>query len=246
MFNPVDLQELSIILNTEHHVPAMLHLSSLQCSGIIPLDWELSRQPICTTQNAQILFQNGITLTALGHELTFAEPLGAKAPAEVEIAKVASQYLRVLPHAGYRSMGLNLRGFVPFADADLDTAHEYLNQKFLAPGAWQQFGQRPLQSGLNFVYALDDRQLYVSLNVVTLRRQPDQTPTPSLMFTGTFDYKIEDDLAATHAHLAEWQSDLDLFRGLVNDKFLGTPSAFDSSPMLLNGQPLQELAIAAA
>jgi hypothetical protein len=224
----------------------MLHLSSLQCSGIIPLDWELSRPPVCTAQNAQLFFQNGIALTAQGHHLTFAEPLEAKASAGVEIAKVANQYLKVLPHAGYRSMGLNLRGFVPFPDGDLNAAHEYLSQKFLAPGAWQQFGQHPMQAGLNFVYALEGRQLYLSLNVVTLRRQPERQPTPSLMFAGTFDYAIDADLAVTHTQLNRWQTDLEMFRDLVNDRFLGISPAFNSLSSSLNGQLLQTLAIAAS
>jgi hypothetical protein len=245
MLNPVDLQELSLVFKTEYHVPDMLHLSSLQCSGIIPLNWELARAPICTAQNAQISFQNGIVLTAQGNHLTFSEPLGVKAAAEIEITKVASQYLKVLPHAGYQSLGLNLRGFVPFPEVDLEAAHAYLNQKFLAPGAWQQFGQRPMQAGLNFVYDLEGRQLYVSLNVVTLRRQPDQQPIPSLMFTGTFDYAI-DDLSVAQTQLDQWQTDLELFKELVNTRFLDHPSTPDSVPHFFNGQPLQELAIAAS
>jgi hypothetical protein len=245
MFNPVDLQEFSLAFKTEYHVPDMLHLSSLQCSGIVPLSWELARAPICTPQQAQVSFQNGIVLTAQGSHLTFSEPIGARLPSEVEIAKIASQYLKALPHAGYRSMGLSFRGFVPFPEGDLEAAHIYLNQKFLAPGAWQQFGQRPMQAGLNFVYALEGRQLYVSLNMVTLRRQPDQHPTPSLMFSGTFDYVIED-LAMVQAQLDQWQTDLDLFKELVNTRFLDQALAFNSAPESFNGQQLQELAIAAS
>jgi hypothetical protein len=128
--------------------------------------------------------------------------------------------------------------------SDLDAAHEYLSQKFLAPGAWQQFGQRPIQAGLNFVYVLEGRQLYISLNVVTLRRQPEQPPTPSLMFAGTFDYAIDADLATTHIHLEDWQTDLEMFKELVNVRFLGNSSAFDSFPSELNRQPRKELAIA--
>lgn len=42
----VDLQELAIVLTAKNHNPSILNPDFLKCSGIIPSEWELSRQPL--------------------------------------------------------------------------------------------------------------------------------------------------------------------------------------------------------
>jgi hypothetical protein len=219
MSQAIDVQELAFVINAKQHAPAMLNLEFLRCSGIIPTDWELLRQPIQHPHAAQLMFQNGVSLTAQANQVIFAEPLGAKALDSVVVAEVACKYVAALPHAQYSALGMNVKGFAVVPDQP-GFAHHYLMNTLLAPGEWQNYGQEPVKAGINFVYTLEEIQLYLSINEVTLQQQPDGQTLPSLMFDGNFEHRIVDGLRQVIRGIQGWQNELSVYRDLINSRFL--------------------------
>jgi hypothetical protein len=229
MSQSIDVQELAIVLVAPNHRPTMLNLEFLQCGNIIPDDWNVIRPPVNNPQAAQIVFQNGVNLSAQGSQISFVEPIATKTPQEILIPQIARKYVEVLPHAGYQAIGINLRGFVSFSAQDADASRQFLTQELLAPGGWQNYGQQPIRAGINLAYTLEGRQLYVSINEVTLQRESDVQAIPGVMFSGNFEYRFEessegngqgDRLEQVLKALDHWQDDFTAYTDLINRHFL--------------------------
>lgn len=229
MTQPINVQELAIVMVAPNHRPTMLNLEFLRCSSIVPEDWNVIRPPVNTQQSAQLIFQNGVSLTAQGNQISFMEPFATKNPQDVWVPKIIRQYVQLLPYAGYQAVGINLRGFVSFPVQEGDAARQFLTQKLLTPGRWQDYGQQPVKAGINLAYDLDGRQLYLSINEVTLQREAEDQAIPGLMFSGNFEYRLELDakgdrpgnpLTQVLTILENWQADLTAYTDLINHHFL--------------------------
>lgn len=231
----VDLQELAIVVATKQHNPSLLNADFLKCSGIIPQEWELARQPVYAQQVAQLVFANGLSLTAQADRILFVEPMPGKAAQDMLAASVAQKYVAALPNADYQAVGINLRGIaLPASDPGATPAA--LTNRFLAAGPWQEFGKEPVKAGINFSYLLERGRLLVSVNEVLLQ-SPDEQTLPALLFAGNFEYDLaavtENRLAKLTQGIAQWQADLEIFKDLVNNRFLSgerlawSPSAPD-------------------
>lgn len=222
MSQSIDIQELAIVVTAQHHNPAILNPEFLKCSGVIPADWELARAPVCNPQVAQVVFRNGISITAQADRILFVESMGAKAPQEVEATRVARQYVQTLPHADYQALGINFKGFVPFHQ-DTNAAHRFLTNTLLSPGAWQAYGQETVKASINLVYTLERGRLYLSISEAALQL-PDGVITPIVMFLGNFEYRSTEESGDSTTYLQNclnhWQVDLENFKDLINARFL--------------------------
>lgn len=230
MTSSVDVQELAFVVTGKHQKPTILNPDVLQCLGVLPTDWELARPPVYTHQVSQLIFQNGITITAQADRIMFVETISGKARHEVEVARIARKYIETLPHAEYQAVGINLRGFVPF-NQSTDAAHQYLTTTLLTPGAWQTFGQAPVKASLNVVYTLDRARLYLSVNEAALQL-PEGETLPIILFAGNFEYAITSDASSSMTlmqAIENWQHDLDTYQDLINRHFLAPANPFDVS-----------------
>jgi hypothetical protein len=195
-------------------------LEFLHCSGIVPLEWELARTPICNPQQSQISFRNGIQLIAQSDRLNFIQPYNPQSKDNSEIVQIVQRYIHALPQAGYQSISYFMRGFVFASDPTSNEVEKYIQRTLITPGAWQEIGNQPMQAGLNFVYSLDRKQLYLSLNQVLVHRVADNAPISGLIFSGQFDYPPISEIAEIEATLPQWQADITTFQDTVNNAFL--------------------------
>lgn len=218
------LEELAIVVLAKGLNPASFTPDFLVHSGIIPADWALVRKPTISPQLSQVVFQNGISLTAEPNKVTFSESVMAKADEELTIAKLAAQYVETLPNAAYLAVGINPQKVVPFSDRPKDV-HTFVTQTLLQPGPWQELGNAPMQASLNLAYQLEDWRLQLSLNPTELRL-PGDALMPSLLFAGNFHYELKADGAEARKTelleaIASWSEQLDCYRSLIEKQFLG-------------------------
>ncbi len=136
MSQQLNVQNLVIVTATKNHSPSILNPDFLKCSGIVPQDWNLARQPVYTNSAAQVIFTNGISIIAEPNRVIFMEPIGDKTMSELNIAEIAGKYVQTLPKVEYEAVGINPRGYVSFAGSP-DAAREYMAETLLSPGAWQ-------------------------------------------------------------------------------------------------------------
>jgi len=219
------IQEIAIAIAARNHAPTLLTSEFLKYSGIVPPDWELARPPILNPQVSQVAFTNGINIVAQPGAITFIESLGTKSLETVEIPRIARKYIEILPHADYQGLSINPRSFLTFEEQDENTARQYIASMFLSKEASAQFGQAPVKAAVNLVYSLEQREFNLSVAEAMLQL-PDSEPKPAVLFSGSFQYEVTGEkegekLQHLYQLLENWLPDLETYREIVNQRFLG-------------------------
>lgn len=215
-------QELGIVIAMQQPNPNLVTAEFLKLSGIIPIDWQLSKQPVNNDKISQLFFANGVSITAEPNRIMFGETIGEKDIQALTIATVAQKYLDIFKLAKYQAIGINIRSYSP--QADVLAATQYINHQLLADGSWQNYGIAPMQAALNIIYTLEGRQLNLDVTAAQIQFA-EQEVIPIILFSGNFGYNLtstSDDLAAASQILANWQADLSAYGELINERFLGS------------------------
>jgi hypothetical protein len=215
------LQELGIVVAMQQPNPNLVTAEFLKLSGIIPLDWQLARQPINTDRNSQLLFTSGVSINAEPNRIMFGESIGEKNINTLTVAAIAQKYLDIFKLAKYQAIGINIRSYSP--QANQLAATQYINHQLLADGSWQNYGTAPIQAALNLVYTLEGRQLNLDIAAAQIQYS-EQEITPIIVFSGNFSYNLaasglSNNTAASRI-LANWQTDLSAYCELITDRFL--------------------------
>jgi hypothetical protein len=223
MYQKLITQEVAIVVAVENCDPAILNLSFLTQSGVIPKSWELARPSVLTSQSSQILFRNGIGLSAQSDRVAFVEVMGNRDVSEMQVAEVADRYVEKLPYGVYTGVGINFRGYVS-CEGNPNAATQYLSHTLLSPGSWQEFGEAPIKAAINLTYALEQGQLNLSVNEATLQFS-EHSSFPAILFSSNFNHDLEMDgetsqLDQLSSFIKSWQSHWEICRNLINHHFL--------------------------
>ena len=217
-----NIEELTITIAAKNLNPSMLSPDFLKHTGIVPSEWELARDPVSNPRGRQVNFKNGLNVIAQPGSISFVEAISNKDLEKLEFAKVATSYLQKLPNAEYQALSIGPKIIVPFEEED--GGKNFISDKLLADGPWQQFGKNPPQAALNLFYQLEQCQLSLNINPARLQ-QPNQTVISAILFAGNFTYSVND-LTGTDrinklsAIINNWSKDLTSFRELIYEKFL--------------------------
>lgn len=219
-----EIQELSISISAQKLNPTMLSEDFLKASGIIPSDWDLNKQPVLNPNYAQVSFENGISIVTQPRTITFIEMLGTKNLKEIQLPQLVHRYVEKLPLAEYQGLSISPKSIVPLSGGN-DAARKYITETLLSPGPWQDFGQAPVQAGLNLLYQLEQCQLNLTINEARLQL-PDKRSLPALLFSGSFNYEIPSNTEQERVNklnqaVDKWEANLEDFREIVNQRFLG-------------------------
>jgi hypothetical protein len=225
------VEELAISIVAKNLNPTLLTFEFLKASGIVPTNWQLAQPPLLTSHAAYIAFTNGINLSTQLGTLTISESLRDKALETVQIPAISRSYIQTLPNIDYQSIGINPSIFFTFDEENENLARHYIANHLLAPGAWQQVGNKPVRASLQLAYTLDRGQFNLKIDDVLLRRADNQ-PEYAVLFSGNFPYEIQGESVSERLEyinqiLRNWESDLATFRELVSHKFLS--QALDSA-----------------
>ncbi len=233
----LELQEIVITVTAKNLNPAVLNPDFLKYAGIIPIDWELARQPIYTNQAAQLTFQNGISIIVQQNRILFVESMVNKDTEELKVANIAMGYTEKLSQIEYQGVAINLVGYVGF-DSDIES-HQYLSQTLLSPGSWQDFGETPMRAAIDLSYDLNRCLLNLKINQAILKF-PEKSVS-AILFSGNFNYQVlasDQEVKVTDLQqtIQNWEADLKTYQQLIEDKFLS------SVPAMSNIFPVASLA----
>ncbi|MEG4294660.1 hypothetical protein Q5692_38560 [Microcoleus sp. C2C3] len=122
-------------------------------------------------------------------------------------------------------MSINPRSFITFEAGDENAAREFITSTLLSKGTWADVGKASVKAAVNLVYSLEQGELNLSVAEAMLQLQ-DADPTPAVLFSGSFQYEIAGELEGEklqHLYklLENWQPDLEAYREIVNERFLG-------------------------
>jgi hypothetical protein len=226
------LQELGIVVAMQQPNPNLVTAEFLKLSGIVPLDWQLAREPINNDNISELLFTNGVRIVAEPNRIMFGENIGDRDISTLTVAMIAQKYSDIFKLAKYSAIGINIRSYSP--QANLLAATQYINHQLLADGSWQNYGIAPVQAALNLVYSLEGRQLNLDIAAAGMQFA-EQEITPVVLFSGNFRYnlttsEVGDNLAAVSQILSGWQTDLSAYCELITDRFLSPQTPTLSLP----------------
>lgn len=220
---PLDIQELAISVSAQNLNHTILNVDFLKSSGIVPTDWELARQPVLNATQARLSFKSGLSIVAQPKTVTFVEALRSQDAKTPEAPSVARKYIEKLPYANYQGVSIAPKSIISFPSS-ADAARKYIVETLLSPGPWREVGQGLPQAAVSFVYRLDHCQLNLSLAEVRVR-QNEQVSVPAILFSGSFNYGVTnsagEQLPQIYTRLDNWSADLETFREIVYQKFLG-------------------------
>lgn len=230
------IEEISLIIAAQDLTPTMMSQDFLKFSGIIPKEWELSKQPVLNPNFAQLNFTNGVGVNAQPGNITFSESLNNKNPEDLVTPVVAGNYIEKLPHAEYMGLSFSPKLLLPFPDAP-QLVRQYITGTLLGSGSWKRIGQAPVQAGINLMYYLERCQLTISISEAKLQK-PQEQPITAILFSGNFNYNVNlgqdqstDRVTQLKPFLDSWRTDLEEFREIVNQKFLDSGTT-DSNPSI--------------
>jgi sulfur relay (sulfurtransferase) DsrF/TusC family protein len=217
-------EELAIALVANQFSSSILQMDFLKMSGMIPSDWELQKQPVLTASVAQLIFKNGVSLVAQARNVSFTQTIDAKNENALKIPELVRQFLEKLPNADYQGISINPKIVVAFPQGK-ESARKYIVEKLLSPGPWTHLGIAPIQAAVNFFYQLERCKLLVNLNEAQIQ-QPNQQPMSALLFSGSFNYDVasytvDERLQRLKLYQESWSKDLETFRQIVLNTFLG-------------------------
>jgi hypothetical protein len=239
------LQEIGIVVAMQQPNPNLVTAEFLQLSGIIPLNWQLAREPINNDRVSQLLFTNGVSIVAEPNRIMFGENIGDRDMNTLTVATIAHQYVSIFKLAKYSAIGINIRSYSP--QASIQNATQYINQQLLADGAWQNYGTAPVRAALKLVYTLPGRELNLDIEAAGMQFN-DAEITPVIMFSGNFSYNLSnaasgDSLSAASQVLTNWQTDLSAYCELITDRFLSDRKVIELAAASQNGDGNLEMEI---
>lgn len=234
MDRTLTLQNLAIAIATKNHNPSILTFDFLKYSDIVPSDWELARQPVASNQGSQIVFRNGINLTAQPDILSFVEVVGTKDISELQVPAIAHNYVKALPSVEYQAVGIDIRGYITANQLGEEAGVENYIKTLLAPSPWQEVGNAPVKAAIQLVFTLDRGQLSLSINEGKLYITEEET-VPIILFYGNFSYSVagntkETRLQSIHQLIDNWQEDLKVYLDIINTKFLQSQTILRDAP----------------
>ena len=233
--------ELGIKILANKLDPNILNLSFLHSSGIVPSDWQLTKQPIVKAKSVQLSFTNGLHIIAQPGMITFLEALENQElvpdSSKANAPKVARRFVEHLPVAKYQGLSVNLKSLHLLA-GDTDIASRHIIDHFLQQEACSNSGYTPVSAALNLVYQLEQRQLILGINEAKVQQKDVENMLPALLFSGSFNYILDADLEAEKlSHLSQlidnWHQDLAVYQQIIQAQL---PSSVE------NHEPQRELA----
>lgn len=154
-----ELLSTSIVVIAQDHNPSILHPAFLTSQGIVPPEWELASDPVCTPAFSIAAFTNGITFNVENNRFVVTEEKANGNPYESHIADLVMSYVKTLPHVRYKATGVNFTGFCLCAEPK-----QFLITRFLRAGAWNSDSLPMKAFGSRFLYEIDGAALRFELD----------------------------------------------------------------------------------
>ncbi len=175
----ISFANVSIVVAAEDHNPTILHPSFLQTEGIVPGDWEVRDDLICTPAFSSVSYANGIAFRVERNKLQIVDGDPDGDGTNSRIAGLAAHYVEKLPHVRYKAVGVN---FVTFSDCE--NSDEYMVARFLRPGIWNDDELTPISMGVQLAYQITGATLNLSLKPGRSSKQGEEPARVGIVLEG--------------------------------------------------------------
>ncbi len=163
----------SVVVLAEAHNPSILHPAFLVAQRIVPPDWELAEAPVCTPAISLAKYRNGVVFTA---EVEKFQVLQNAPSLSSPIPDLVARYLDALPHVHYTAVGINVAGCVECPEAP-----QWILERFVRQGAWNDATLRPKAVGVKFIYPAEGAVLNLSCDAALIGQGSENCRVPVVL-----------------------------------------------------------------
>ena len=207
----LDWLKASVLVAAREHNPTILHPAFLTAQGIVPAEWELAKDPVCTPAFAAVSYRNRVTLVVEGSRFQVSEAGLRGLPEQSPVAGLASAYLSKLPHVRYTEVEIRFQAFVPH-----DDPATFLIGRFLKGGPWNASPQKLDAMGLRLEYSVDRALLDLFLDPGSIMQ--DGVDRTGVIVGGSYSSELPEanPLPQAQALLSLWPERCHHFVSAVN------------------------------
>jgi hypothetical protein len=175
----------SVVVTGEVHNPTILNPDFLTIRGIVPKEWQgvvQVTQALTTPPFAIVAYSNGISVVVENEKLQVVDVSLPGNPAKSHAVDIASKYVGTLPHVKYKAVGINFQSM-----AVAESPKEYLKERFIKPGPWNE-GSLTLDAvGVKLVYPIPEGgRVIVSLDAAEMKAPAQDIPKSVILVNANF------------------------------------------------------------
>jgi hypothetical protein len=222
MNQKLKINQIEFVLAGEEKSEIELDLQTLKSKGIISHNWHLTESSIHPEDANLMVFQNGIYILARGDILAFLETINDNDISSLVVPDVVDRYLAEFPECIYQALGINVEGYVVFSDQDM--ARNQFLRTFLNSDMEQEFDQYLTQAILNCLYKFERGILTLTARNTEIAVS-QQESLSVIKFSANFNHDVSRIPKEERAHIlrqfvTDWETDIDIYREIVSNKFL--------------------------
>ncbi len=218
-----EIKEIAIAIAIKDFSPLMITESFVKENEIVNSDWKLTQAPFTHHHRSQLAFDSKVTILAQKNGIAFIERINED-NTQLQIKSVADKCVNKLTDVEYQGIKIEAKKLIPIPNND--AARSYLTEFLVASGAWQDYGQAPVKTGINFLYDLGRCKLNMAISEATIKQENTEKSWEQdmggLLFSGTFKYPPFDKarISQTKQAIANCQQDWQEFNQIVDRVFL--------------------------
>jgi hypothetical protein len=215
------ITQLSIVVVAQNHNPTVLNPDFLKSNEIVPRDWELDGNPVCVEMIAQVNFKNGVKITSQPDRIIFFQGVNDPELKDVEIPRIAADYVSLIRHVRYTAVGVNPRAEIGCSGSD--EASAFIAHTLLGDRPWLKFGEKPARAALKVGLRL--KGFHITIDVAEGSRAGIRGVEHHVAFEGNVHHEIpqvnsdERDVCLAEVFRG-WQSDVSLFMEAIEQGLL--------------------------
>lgn len=193
------LVDVSCVVVAQMHNPTVVHPAFLSNEGIVPSDWALAADPICTPALAQVMYQNGFSISV--------QPARAvvkieNAPAHLAmriVVDVTGSFMSRLPYVPYKALGFNLTYFMEMENVD-----RFLVDNLLPGRISENTSYTPILAEPKILYTFDEGQATLQFVSGMLQTPHWSEPRGGIFLRSNLHHDLDqnDPVKAARLHLA--------------------------------------------
>jgi len=215
----LELAEFSIVVLARNHNPTILNPDFLKYNGIVPDDWELGDEPLCSGMASRVVYSNGVVIVTQPDKIIFTHTFGLEHPDSVGLSEIVSEYVKNVPHVGYTALGVNPKGFV-----ELGEECDGFVDGLVSDGPWKSYSDERPKYSVKFTYPLDGWVANLTVDVGKIQRSESET-IRVVRFDANFHHQIQEKkpkerLSELQLFIGNWESVLEQYIDIVEDGFL--------------------------
>jgi hypothetical protein len=222
--NNLDGIELNITITSSDYDPTVITSGFLLANKIVPEEWIDGQQVLCDNKISQVLFHNRVNVISRRNRISFIESIYLETLSNVKSPAIALRYTNVLARLidiKYLNIDISFQGYLSYPQYS-DAPHRYIFEKLINQQIqeWTEIGGSNMQGSLSLFYSFTNREFKLSIDEGILRTSQGEASSV-LLFTGHFNYKMDDNLSKTQETenckvVVGWLNDLEIYQKIVN------------------------------